>query len=504
MPALFHARRRRSALLTLLACLAGVLLTAATPATAATQYGMSDGRPALFDSEKLHEVDFRNVRLVLPWNAAYEHGSWERWIERAQLQGFPVLIAPSIDKARNCETGTCSGPSVAQYTAAIGALLARYPGIDAIEAWNEPNHAVQPTSRSAAAAAAFHDAAKGLCEGGRCTVVAGNLLDGPSMAAYLARYRAALKTRPDVWGVHNYFDATYFDSDGVDRTLATGNTPVWLTETGGLVTFRSPTSTLPYDERRAADSVRWIFGLVRRSPRIERVYFYGMWQQPTNPFDSALLRVDNAERPSMSMVRDGIGLRTVKLPGIQAPELIDPVTGTFPGADGAGTGGAGGAPAGDEGDGSSSGGLGGLGGLDGSTGTEGDGTRRDGTAADSRRGGAGDGGRSDGSGASSAPGALRVIGKRLRVGADRRLVVRLRCVGTVDCRGSYAVAVGPWRLRREVEVRPGGQFTARWMVPRGVVRSLKAGRIRERWVRACDHGAVCSVAPRTTVIAASA
>ena len=102
------------------------------------------------------------------------------------------------------------------------------------------------------------------------------------MATYLAAYKSALVTTPAVWGLHDYYDATYFQSSGVDALLRATTGPVWLTETGGIVSFTSGASSLPYDERRAADAVSWVYQLADRRPRIARVYLHQWQGDPAN------------------------------------------------------------------------------------------------------------------------------------------------------------------------------------------------------------------------------
>ena len=82
------ARRLTALLLSLLAA-AGMSAGAAQAASV----GMSDGRTALFDSEHLRDLNFQQVRLVLPWDAARRDGDWNTWLTRASSQGWPVLVA---------------------------------------------------------------------------------------------------------------------------------------------------------------------------------------------------------------------------------------------------------------------------------------------------------------------------------------------------------------------------------------------------------------------------
>ncbi len=405
----------------------------------ATEFGMSDGRSALFDAPHLHELAFTRVRLVLPWDAARRDGSWNEWLRRAELQGFPVLVAPTIDKPNRCDGGPCIAPSTAQYASALTELLDRYPGIEAVEAWNEPNHSSQPTAGNPALAAAYFNAAATVCTG-RCTAVAGNLLDAASMPTYLGAYRAALQSKPAVWGIHDYYDATYFARGGLDQMLAVTDGPVWITEVGGLVSFQPPgaSSGLPANESRAADSLRWMFTLAGRTPRLERMYLYGMWQEPFNAFDSALLRVDNSERESMAVARAYIGPRKAKLSGPEAPELPstpeDSVGATTPSA-------------------------------------------HNQLPPPAKLGDVG---------------RLRIEGKKiaLRRGA-RRLTLRVVCVGVTACHGRVELRAPGWKHTRKVSVETGAGRTVRLHLPAKVVRALKPKTTKTAWVRVCDTGKSC-------------
>ncbi len=400
---------------------------------------MSDGRPMLFDSPHLHALNFQHVRLVLPWDAARRGGTWHAWLDRARLQGWQVLIAPTIDTAHDCDSGSCSGPTPADYEAALRELLASAPAITAVAGWNEPNHSLQPTARSAGLAAAYYEAARSACEG-RCTAVAGNMLDGNGMAAYLRAYKVALVHKPAVWGLHDYFDATYFSRAGLDELLDATEGPIWITETGGLVTFRSDSGTLPYDERRAADSLRWLFTMALKTPRVQRAYLYGMWQEPWNAFDSALLRVDGKERESMQVARAYIGKRKTALGGAEAPNLADPAIA---------------AAAVDPVDAEAPGGV--------------------------RRGGAG------------SAGHLYVVGKRPRTTRGGRLALQVRCVGSGACKGKVRLGAGKWRERRELSLPAFGQKTVKFRLPAAAARrvNLRLPLTRAAWVAVCDATATC-------------
>ncbi len=310
-----HHSARLIGLLTLLV-LAAIAASGPLPAVAGPVTGISDNSPEMLDAPAFRAVNIDAVRIVVPWDAEDRKGRWFWSFARAQAVGADVLVAFDHAEGDRCPGAPCVLPSVERYEQAVAAFLRAHPSVRTITAWNEPNHASQPTAQSPAAAAAYHDAARRTCP--TCTVVAGDFLDGASMATYLAAYKSALVTTPDVWGLHNYHDATYFQSSGVDTLLRATTGPIWLTETGGIVSLTSSASSLPYDERRAADGVSWVYQLADRRPRIARAYFYQWQGDLANGFDSGLVGYDGTPRPGYYVVRARVGVR----PGATVPDPL--------------------------------------------------------------------------------------------------------------------------------------------------------------------------------------
>jgi hypothetical protein len=185
----------------------------------------------------------------------------------------------------------------------VRAFLQRFPWVHVLTAWDEPNHPSQPTFAKPQLAADYYNMLREECPA--CVITAGDLLDGPNLSTWLADYRPALAEHPAVWGLHNYYDATYFSSDGVDTILNAVSGRLWLTETGGIVRF-SPdgASGLPYDETRAADSIRFLYTMTATRPRIDRMYIYQWQALPGDKFDAGLVRPDGTPRPGLEVVRD--------------------------------------------------------------------------------------------------------------------------------------------------------------------------------------------------------
>ncbi len=275
----------------------------AASAAAAVVTGVSDQRAAFFDSPSYRALQLDAVRLIVPWDAGLRAGPWDGWIARAQRDGATVMVALEHDGASRCPSAPCVLPPVGAYGDALSALLAKYPSIREVTAWNEPNHNSQPTLRHPDAAARYYEEARARCPA--CTIVAGDVLDDVALPQWLSAYKAALTSTPAVWGLHNYYDSTYFRSRGVQTMLDQTSGRLWLTETGGIVSFGS----LAYDEQRAADGVAWMYELADRYPAIERMYLYQWQGTPDNGFDSGLLGYDGSPRPAYGVVAGRVGPR---------------------------------------------------------------------------------------------------------------------------------------------------------------------------------------------------
>jgi hypothetical protein len=119
------------------------------------------------------------------------------------------------------------------------------------------------------------------------------------------RYRRHLAGTPAIWGLHNYADANRFRESGLRDLLRAVPGDVWLTETGGLVSFGR---SFPPDEARAAKAVRYAVKLARDNERVKRVYLYN-WTgaQPGARFDAGLVGPDGAVRPGYEALREAVG-----------------------------------------------------------------------------------------------------------------------------------------------------------------------------------------------------
>src|SRR3954447_2816885 len=162
-------------------------------------------------------------------------------------------------RGTNCPASPCTAPSRTQYGAAVRRFLARFPQVRTFTAWNEANHASQPTASAPATAAGYYEELRAACAA--CTIVAGDVVDSGTYVAWLRRFQAALPAAPRLWGLHNYTDVTFGTTSGTDAALAAVPGELWLEETGGIVVRRDPAGRqlLAYDEARAAAGVTQAF-----------------------------------------------------------------------------------------------------------------------------------------------------------------------------------------------------------------------------------------------------
>lgn len=301
--------RRALATATVTACVAvAVALAGAAPAGALVT-GLGDQGTGFFGHPAFGEMRIDAVRVVVPWDAALTGDPRAAaWLDRALGRGLVPLVAFEKSSGVVCPGSACAGPTVAAYEAAVGAFRARWPQVNQLTPWNEPNHRGQPTYPHPGLAAQYYNAARRACAG--CVLVAGDLLDDGNLAAWLADYQQTLAEQPAVWGLHNYYDATYFSSGGLDALQAGTTGQIWLTETGGIVRFTPPGAVgLPYDERRAADSIRWLYALTATRPRVSRMFLYHWQGRDDNDFDAGLVGPQGQPRPGLAVVREHVGLR---------------------------------------------------------------------------------------------------------------------------------------------------------------------------------------------------
>jgi hypothetical protein len=274
--------------------LAAVLVVSAVfalPAASASaripiRVGIGDQSVTMFDQPAFQRAGFRRVRYFVPWNVMDDPAQLSaatRYVQRARASRFSILLHVSTDdytikKARL--------PSVAAYTAKVGRLVKyfRALGVTDFGAWNEANHASQPTYRSPTRAAAFFRAmyrmVKVPCPS--CGVVALDVLDQVGVESYMKSFFRALtptfRRRATIVGLHNYGDVnrrrtTYTIAMIREAHHYNSRARFWFTETGGIVKFGR---SFPCNTVRAANRIGTMFSLARRFQRsgVQRLYVY--------------------------------------------------------------------------------------------------------------------------------------------------------------------------------------------------------------------------------------
>ncbi|HEV7584210.1 MAG TPA: hypothetical protein VGO14_00365 [Solirubrobacteraceae bacterium] len=224
------------------------------------------------------------ARYVVQWDVmrepsggAHPGGNYrerfEAWLEDVRGLGLiPVVALTSYDRVHP------GSPAV--YLESLAAILDRaeamgYP-VAYVEPWNEPNN---QGGESAATAAAFANAANGLCEARRtCTVVAGDFEDRSDVEAYVQAYERALTFGPRIWGVHPYVSVQSHRSTNLRRLISAlpahgAGQQIWFTEIGALFCTRGEVR----GEQRQASDAAYLVGALLADPALApaHAFYYG-------------------------------------------------------------------------------------------------------------------------------------------------------------------------------------------------------------------------------------
>jgi hypothetical protein len=281
--------------------------------------GIGDQHASIFDDPLFQARKFKLVRYFVPWNVMDDEDqrlAARQYVQRARKDGFDVLLHISSDDLRIKKAHL---PSVAAYRRQMHRLVPyfRKLGVREFGAWNEANHASQPTYRSPTRAADFfvemYRAVKPRCS--FCTVVALDVLDQTGVERYMRTFYRRLSStyrgRVTVVGIHNYGDVnrrrTTFTRSIIRQAHSFNKrTRFWFTETGGLVKFGA---SFPCSETRAANRLRNMFSLARtyHSSGVDRLYIFA-WTGPgcDARFDAGLIGPDGKPRPGYDYLRSAL------------------------------------------------------------------------------------------------------------------------------------------------------------------------------------------------------
>jgi hypothetical protein len=326
------------------AALCLTLALCAAPARAATAYvdGISDQSiPAwdgsfsesyfgrLFSAVWVSSGHIKLARYVAQWdlmkqasNGPNPHGDYrerlEAWLSDVGGLGLRPDVALTSYDGVHPQT-----PS--EYEASLRQLLDRAAAmghpIQYVEAWNEPNNQGNETALKAAQ---LTNSAQAVCaQVHGCTVVAGNLVDSPTVGNYEQEYERALDPQPTIWGVHPYYSVEQ-ESEApllnfVENLPHNGaGEQIWFTEIAARVCTNYRGHLSENGQAGQANRTRWLVDTLMRNRRPEHVFYYafllGERHQPScseGPEDGALYEpsiapnAPDTPRPAASYVWDG-------------------------------------------------------------------------------------------------------------------------------------------------------------------------------------------------------
>jgi hypothetical protein len=308
----------RAVLLAALLALAAAASAHAAPAKEAKEswpipvIGIGEQNPEMFASPYFKALKVKHVRVVTAWDSLRHRWSREAldaYMHEARDSGVKVLLGFGHARSKKRKVRR-HVPSVREFTKEFLKYKKRYPWQKEWLTWNEANHCGEPTCHKARRVARFYNNMRHNCY--RCNVVAGDVLDTPTMGPWIRKFLETARKDKLIWGLHNYIDANRFRTSGTKELIKLTRRhggQIWFTETGGLVVRRNGSRiAFPGNKRHAAKATKQVFKLAALSPRIRRVYFYH-WQPSRDPlptWDSALVDPRGKPRPAYQVLRGWI------------------------------------------------------------------------------------------------------------------------------------------------------------------------------------------------------
>jgi Glycosyl hydrolase catalytic core len=301
------------------ALMALALLPGSAEARTNIRVGIGDQQIAMFDNPLFQRAKFKRVRYFIPWNAMDNAGQLaaaDAYVRRARAAKISVFLHVSSDDLRIKKAKL---PSVSAYRSKVGRLVRHFRklGVREFGAFNEANHASQPTYRSPRRAASFfkvmYQLVKPRCRS--CTVVGLDVLDQRGVERYMRSfYRALSRTyrrRATTVGIHNYGDVNRKRTRYTRNMIRTSRrynrrTKFWFTETGGIVKFGR---SFPCSETRASNRLKQMFSLAKRYRRsgVNRVFVYNFTGAGCAArFDAGLTNPDGTARKGYTYLRSAL------------------------------------------------------------------------------------------------------------------------------------------------------------------------------------------------------
>lgn len=315
---------RRLALLATLAVGGLALVPSSQAASSRPVVGISDQLAKTFYNPLYAPLKMKTARYIAPYDAlsdAKQAKLLDDWIVGARLQKAKILVSFEHSRTAGKEAKM---PSISEYTKELKAFKAKYPDVKDISPWNEVNVCQkngrtegQPVKicKDPKVAAKIYKAAKKVFP--KASIVVLDFLDGNNLSAksknsvisYIRGFiKAAKPPAKSIWGLHNYSDTNrYTDKKQRTKTILAElgkKAQVWLTETGGQVTFDK--RTVAEGAPLAAKALGCMFYIAKKYSVIKRIYVYSFNGTPENAgllFDSGLVdAAGTTKRPGYAVV----------------------------------------------------------------------------------------------------------------------------------------------------------------------------------------------------------
>jgi hypothetical protein len=285
-------------------------------AEAKYRVGVGDQNPAMFDSSRWQSLQLKRTRYLVPWDWSkhdYQRAEVDAFMTRARAAKQQVLV--TFTASRGCWNGKrysrakrCRAPSANAYKSSFARFDNAYPWVTTYSAWNEVNHASQPTYKKPGLAVRYYDVLRKLAGKRKFRVMAADVLDTSNMASYLRSFMRTAKGRPRLWGLHNYQDVNYRTSRDTRLMLSLVPGEVWMTETGGIVKF----GRLKYSPSRAAARTKWMFALANRydsrqrglRSKVTQLFVFRWFGEPRSArFDAGLVNANGSPRKAYNVFK---------------------------------------------------------------------------------------------------------------------------------------------------------------------------------------------------------
>ena len=291
-------------LLAAMIVLAAPALCAAAPSQARV-VGLADQQAASFTHPQLTALPVRHARLSVAWDAlryGWQREEIDEWMRTTAAAKMTVVVTFGRSRTR-----PFSLPPAAEYREQARRFMRRYRSVREYSPWNEPNLAIAPRNYDPRRIAEYYRVLRSSCP--RCRVLGADLVDTSSLGHWMRAYlrQFAPRSRPKLWGLHNYVDVNSFSSWGTRTMLRLAPGAIWFTETGAIIR-RDPTRTNTGDRRDlirsgsagAVAATKRVFTLAATSRRITRVYIYH-WRAGRSSWDSGLLSAAGTPRASFDV-----------------------------------------------------------------------------------------------------------------------------------------------------------------------------------------------------------